>query len=60
MAHLVRPWIYRYLDKHGKRVPKGTKGARRVKERARKWYGAAIPGLPGNGNREDYVPCRET
>ncbi len=46
MAHLVRPWTYRYLDKDGKRVPKGTPGARKVKERARKWYGAGIPGMP--------------
>jgi integrase len=45
MAYLVRPWTYRYiLD--DKRVPKGTPGAKRVKERARKWYGAGIAGLP--------------
>jgi integrase len=46
MAHLVRPWTYRYLDADGQRVPKGTPGARKVKEKARKWYGAGIPGLP--------------
>jgi integrase len=46
MAHLVRPWTYRYLDKDGKRVPKGTPGARKVKQKASKWYGAGIPGLP--------------
>jgi hypothetical protein len=46
MAHLIRPWTYRYLDAEGRRVPKGTPGARRVKERARKWYGAKIPGMP--------------
>jgi integrase len=45
MAHLVRPWIYRYV-KDGKRVSKDTPGAKRVKERARKWYGQGIPGLP--------------
>jgi integrase len=45
MAFLVRPWTYRYI-KDGKRVPKGTPGAKRVKERARKWYGVGIAGLP--------------
>jgi integrase len=45
VAHLVKPWIYRYV-KDGKRVPKGTPGAKRVKERAHKWYGQGIPGLP--------------
>ena len=36
MAHLIRPWQVRYIDKDGKRVPKETPGAKRVKERARK------------------------
>ncbi len=38
--------LVRYTDKQGRRVPKGTPGAKRVKERARKWYGCAIPGYP--------------
>jgi hypothetical protein len=43
MAHLIRPWQVRYvLD--GKRVPAGTPGAARVRQRASKWYGAGIPG----------------
>jgi integrase len=46
MAHLVRPWTYRYLDKDGKRVPKGTPGASKIKEKSTKWYGAKIPGYP--------------
>jgi len=46
MASLVRPWIYRYLDKDGHRVKKGTPGAKRVKERARKWYAQGVPGQP--------------
>jgi integrase len=45
MAHLVRPWQVRYV-KDGKRVPKGAPGAKKVKGRARKWYGQGIPGLP--------------
>jgi integrase len=45
MATLVRPWQVRYV-KDGKRVPKGTPGAKKVKERAHKWYGQGIPGLP--------------
>lgn len=46
MAHLIRPWQVRYIDKSGRRVPKGTPGAKRVKGRARKWYGAGVPGCP--------------
>jgi integrase len=45
MAHLIRPWVYRYL-RDGKQVPKGTPGAKRKKERARKWYAAGVPGYP--------------
>ncbi|HEY1381947.1 MAG TPA: tyrosine-type recombinase/integrase [Gemmataceae bacterium] len=47
MAHLVRPKIVRYIDpKTHKRVPKGTPGAKRVKEKAAKWYAAGVPGWP--------------
>src|SRR5690349_13911017 len=45
MAHLVRPWITYYVL-NGQRVPKSTPGAKKKKERARKWYGQGIPGLP--------------
>lgn len=45
MVHLMRPWIS-YHTLNGKRVPKGTPNAKRVKERARKWYAAALPGWP--------------
>src|SRR5262245_56824929 len=45
MASLMKPWQVRY-EKDGKRVPRGTPGAKKVKERARKWYGQDIPGLP--------------
>jgi hypothetical protein len=38
MASLVKIWIVRYVDKDGKRVPKGTPGARKVKERSPNWY----------------------
>lgn len=48
MAHLVRQQQIRYLDREGRRVPKGTKGAKRVKEKSAKWYGA---GIPGQGKR---------
>jgi integrase/recombinase XerD len=47
MAHLVRPWIVLYIDPQtGRRVPKGTPGAKRKKDRASKWYGQGIPGVP--------------
>ena len=43
MAHLIKPWIVRYL-KAGSRVPKGTPGARKFRERSAKWYGQGVPG----------------
>lgn len=47
MAHLVRPWIVRYIDpKTKKRVPKGTPGAKKVRERSAKHYAAGVAGLP--------------
>jgi integrase len=46
MAHLIRPWQVRYFDREGKRCPADVPGAKRVRQRARKWYGAGIPGLP--------------
>jgi integrase len=39
MASLVRPFTVSYQDKQGRRVPKGTPGAKKVKKRASKWYG---------------------
>jgi integrase len=39
MASLFKPWIVRYLDAEGRQVKKGTKGAKKVRERASKWYG---------------------
>jgi hypothetical protein len=44
MAHLVRQQQTRYVDRQGKRVPKGTPGAKTVKEKSSKWYGCGIPG----------------
>jgi hypothetical protein len=32
MASLVKIWITRYIDKEGRRVSKGTPGAKKVKE----------------------------
>jgi integrase len=46
MAHLIRPWQVRYVDKDGKRCASATPGAKKVRRRARKWYGSGIPGLP--------------
>jgi integrase len=39
MASLVKIWIVRYQDKQGRRVPKGTPGAKKVRERSTVWYG---------------------
>jgi integrase len=48
MAHLVRQSITCYVDRDGHRVPKGTRGAKKVREKSAKWYGA---GLPGQGKK---------
>jgi integrase len=39
MASLVKIWIVRYVDRAGHRVPKGTPGAKKVRERSSVWYG---------------------
>ena len=39
MASLFKPRITRYLDENGRRTRKGAPGARRVREKSRKWYG---------------------
>jgi hypothetical protein len=44
VAKLVKPIITRYLDADGRQVPKGTRGARHVRQRARKWYAVGVPG----------------
>ena len=46
MAHLVKQSITSYVDASGKRVPKGTPGARRVRGKSSKWYGVGVPGYP--------------
>src|SRR5262245_53076744 len=46
MAHLVRPWIVRPGDAAGRRVKKGTPDSRKVRERARLWYGQGLCNLP--------------
>jgi hypothetical protein len=38
VASLVKIWIVRYQDKTGRRVPKGTPGAKKVRERSTVWY----------------------
>src|SRR5262245_56237382 len=45
MAHLVKPWILTRINTDtGKRAKKGDPRVRTVRERAKKWYGAGIPG----------------
>src|SRR5262245_485335 len=39
MASLFKVWTIRYVDKAGHRVPKGTPGAKKLKERSKVWYG---------------------
>ncbi len=45
MARVFKKSITRYLDAEGRQVPKGTPGARKVKEKSAKWYGR-VPGAP--------------
>ncbi len=46
MAYLIRPTKTEYRDATGRRVPKGTPGATRVKVQASKWYGRGPPVRP--------------
>ena len=39
MSSIYRPTIIRYLDARGNRVPKGTPGAKKVKEKSDTWRG---------------------
>ena len=39
MANLLKLTFIRYVDAEGRRVPKGTPGARKVKEKSTKWFG---------------------
>src|SRR3954453_11296349 len=41
MARVFKKSITRYLDAGGRQVPKGTPGARKVREKSAKWYGRA-------------------
>ncbi len=46
MAHLIKVSTVYYVDRDGKRVPPSTPGAKRVKEKSRKWYAKGVPGWP--------------
>src|SRR4051794_38970929 len=39
MGTVLKIQVVRYLDEQGHRVPKGTPGARKVREKSAKWYG---------------------
>ena len=46
MPSLVRQQKTYYVDANDKRVPKGTPGSKKVREKQPLWYGQGIPGLP--------------
>jgi integrase len=51
MSSLHKVTIVRYVDRNGQRVPKGTAGARKIKEKSACWYGhykAPVVGPDGN------------
>ena len=39
MATVFRPTIIRYVNSQGKRVPKSTAGAKRIREKSKTWWG---------------------
>jgi integrase len=52
MPRVFKQQITRYLDADGKSVPRGTPGARKVKEKSAKWYGR----VPGSRKRVPLSP----
>jgi len=44
VAHLVRQSKTYYVTAAGKRFTKKTRGAKKVTEKSKKWYGASLPG----------------
>jgi integrase len=56
MASLVKPWVVRHLDADGRQVAKGTAGATKVKQRAKKWYGQFTD---GDGRRRRVPLCTD-
>src|SRR5262245_22504783 len=59
MANLVKPWIVRWVDAEGRRVPAHTPGATQLKKRAKKWYAENVPGWP-KGKRVPLAKLRKT
>ena len=58
MAYLVKPVIVKWIDpKTGKRVEPGTRGAKKLKTPATKWYGC---GIPGKGKRRVPLASEKT
>lgn len=56
MAGTYRPTIIRYLNAQGRQVPKGTPGARRVREKS-KTFGGRVP--DANGNVRGVALCSD-
>jgi integrase len=58
MATLIRRHTTVYIDANGKRVPKGTEGARKVRKKVARWYGQYVDAngqrhrVPLSANRE--------
>src|SRR4051812_8884017 len=42
MGSLIKQQIVSHVDAQGRRVPRGTPGARKVKEKSSKWYGQFV------------------
>ena len=57
MAGTYRPTIIRYLNAQGQRVPKGTPGAKRVREKSKTFWGRCAD---ANGNVRPVALCDDT
>jgi integrase len=56
MAFLEKRTFIRHVDAEGRRVPPGTPGARKVKEKSSKWYGQYVD---ADGRRQRVPLCSD-
>ena len=62
MASLYRPTVIRYIDSQGRQVPKGTPGAKRVREKSKTFRGRyrGADGKPRTASLCDDQDAAET
>ena len=58
MAGIYRPTIIRYTNAQGQRVPKGTRSAKRVRQKSKTYWGMVAHALPKSAVRNRfYLSC---